>query len=130
MCATRFNLFKPFKPIVSNTLNSHQFLIIRLSCVQKVRCPFWNGWIPPLNSEIGHGNYEFIKENPIEVLKYNQNTVPRKQKDSSPTKSTTSKNLLKKTLWNTTRKSKTNQWQENKKHNNQYINTQHTNNKI
>ena len=39
--------------IVTNTLNYHQFLRIRSTCVTKIGCPFWPCLMLPLNSKIG-----------------------------------------------------------------------------
>ena len=42
-----------FRPIVPNTLNSHQFRGIWSTCVIKVGSPFWKSLMLPLNSKIG-----------------------------------------------------------------------------
>ena len=47
MCAARF------KPIATNTLNSHQSCSISSTCVTNVACPFGIYWTLSLSAKIG-----------------------------------------------------------------------------
>ena len=50
-------LDKLFRPMVTNTLNSHQFWKFKPTCIIKVGCPFWICLMVCLNSKIGSVNH-------------------------------------------------------------------------